>query len=112
MSLTPAQMAAEMGINEATTVILTNAASTFKGKQNDGQEHVRTHQYMKNLLKVMGLLSPKDGKPVVRFRRSPVRMEKRLTPEKCRGRELGILLEMQDENDVKKVSLKAYGDFS
>lgn len=105
MSLTTAEMAAELGINVTTTIILTNAQSTFKARQQDGQEHVRTYQYMISLLRVMGLVSPKDGRPLVRFRRSPVRMEKHLTPEKCRGRELGILLEMQDDVDVKKVSL-------
>ena len=55
------------------------------------------------------MLSPKDGKPIVKFKSSPRRVERWLTPEKCRGRELGILLELETERDVDRVSFLMEG---
>lgn len=103
--MSASEMAAELGIDPLTTIVFTNEASSQKAKQNDGQEDARTLQLIQTMLRSINMLSPKDGRAIVKFKRSPRRIERHVTPEKCRGRELGILLELQTERDVDKVSL-------
>ncbi len=103
--LSSAEMAAELGIDPLTTIVFTNEPSSQKAKQNDGQEDARTLQLIQVMLRSINMLSPKDGRAIVKFKRSPRRLERHVTPEKCKGRELGILLEMQTERDVDKVCL-------
>lgn len=101
--LTPAQMAIELGINPLTTIVFTNEPSSQKAKQNDGQEAARTQQHVQVLLRSINMLSPKDGRPTVKFKSTPKRLERHVTPDKCKGRELGILMEMQTERDADRV---------
>jgi hypothetical protein len=102
-NLTTTQMAAELGISPLTSIVLTNEPSSTKAKKGDGQEDARTQQTMQTFLRSINMLSPKDGRPIVKFKSSPKRIERHLTPETCRGRELGIVLELQTERDVDRV---------
>jgi hypothetical protein len=101
--LTTTEMATELGISPLTSIVFTNEPTSTKARQGDGQEDARTQQTMQSLLRSINMLSPKDGRSIVKFKSSPKRIERHLTPEKCKGRELGILLELQTERDVDRV---------
>lgn len=88
------------------TLVLLNAPSSFKSKQDSQQgEDMRAAQHVRTLFKHLGLLSPKDGKSVVKFSTPPVRIPRAQTPKKCQGRELSILLAFTNESDVRKVRI-------
>ena len=70
-----------------------------------GRKPLATQQQIQVLLMSINMISPKDGHSMVKFKSTPKRLERHVTPDKCKGRELGILMEMQTERDADRVSL-------